>query len=57
MIILFKYCTDVENCGSFRNFDYIYIYIYMIMMSLRLSWTCQRDEVSLIVKFGLNKNN
>ena len=55
MIILFKYCTDVENCGSFRNFDYIYI--YMIMMSLRLSWTCQRDEVSLIVKFGLNKNN
>ena len=24
----FKYCTDVENCGSFRWFGYIYIYIY-----------------------------
>ena len=27
------------------------------MMSLSLNWTCQRDRVSLIVKFGLNKNN
>ena len=26
MIILFKYCADVENCESFRGFDYIYIY-------------------------------
>ena len=26
-------------------------------MSLSLSWTYQRDRVSLIVKFGLNKNN
>ena len=29
MIILFKYCTDVENCESFRGFGYIYIYIYI----------------------------
>ena len=29
MIILFKYCADVENCGSFRGFGYIYIYIYI----------------------------
>ena len=29
MIILFKYCDDVENCESFRDFDYIYIYIYL----------------------------
>ena len=29
----------------------------MMMLSLRLSWTCQRDSVSLLVKFGLNKNN
>ena len=28
MIILFKYCVDVENCDSFRDFGYIYIYIY-----------------------------
>ena len=41
----------------FVQFIYIYIYIYMVMMSLSLSWTCQRDRVSLHVKFGLNKNN
>ena len=29
MIILFKYCANVENCESFRGFGYIYIYIYM----------------------------
>ena len=36
MIILFKYCKDVENCKSFRGFSFIiiiiiiniYIYIY-----------------------------
>ena len=27
------------------------------MMSLSLSWTCQKDGVSFLVKFGLNKNN
>ena len=27
------------------------------MISLSLSWTCQRDGVSLLIKFGLNKNN
>ena len=26
----FKYCADVENCGSFKSFDYIYIYIYIL---------------------------
>ena len=25
MIILFKYCVDIENCESFRDFSYIYI--------------------------------
>ena len=25
MIILFKYCAEVENCESFRDFGYIYI--------------------------------
>ena len=25
MIILFKYCADVENCESFKGFGYIYI--------------------------------
>ena len=29
MIILFKYCADVKNCGSFKNFGFIYIYIYI----------------------------
>ena len=26
MIILFKYCANMENCVSFRSFGYIYIY-------------------------------
>ena len=30
MIILFKYCADVENCKKLRGFDYIYIYIYIL---------------------------
>ena len=30
MIILFKYCADVENCKRFRGFGYIYIYIYIL---------------------------
>ena len=28
MIILFKYCADVKNCGRFNGFGFIYIYIY-----------------------------
>ena len=24
MIILFKYCADVENCESFKGFGFIY---------------------------------
>ena len=27
MIILFKYCANVENYENFRDFSYIYIYI------------------------------
>ena len=29
MIILFKYCANVENYKSFRGFGFIYIYIYI----------------------------
>ena len=29
MINLFKYCANVENCESFRDFGVIYIYIYI----------------------------
>ena len=29
MFFFLKYCADVENCGSFKSFDYIYIYIYI----------------------------
>ena len=29
----------------------------MMSLSLSLSWTCQKDRVSLLVKFELNKNN
>ena len=25
----FKYCVDIENCGSFRGSSVIYIYIYI----------------------------
>ena len=27
MIIVFKYCADVENYENFRSFGFIYIYI------------------------------
>ena len=42
MIILFKYCADVENCESFKGFDFIYIYIYIkqergLEMSLQIT--------------------
>ena len=31
MIILFKYCVDVENCESFKSFGlYICVYIYRL---------------------------
>ena len=26
LILFFKYCVDVENCGSLKSFGYIYIY-------------------------------
>ena len=29
MIILFKYCTDVKNCESFRGFGYFILFLYM----------------------------
>ena len=28
-MIISKYCADVENYESFRDFSYIYIYIYI----------------------------
>ena len=34
LILFFKYCTDVENCGSFKSFGYIYIYIYIDVIQL-----------------------
>ena len=35
---------------NFANLEINYQYL-----SLSLSWTCLRDRVSLLVKFGLNK--
>ena len=32
MIILFKYCADVENCGSFKDFGFIYNLNKMIIL-------------------------
>ena len=29
MIILFKYCADVENCENFRGFNFIYVCVYI----------------------------
>ena len=29
LILFFKYCANMKNCGSFRCFYYIYIYIYI----------------------------
>ena len=34
MIILFKYCADVENCENFKSFGHIYIYIYRLQRNL-----------------------
>ena len=28
-MIIFKYCADVENYKSFKDFSYIYLYIYI----------------------------
>ena len=37
MIILFKYCADVENCENFRGFGLLYIYrLSMLITILRL---------------------
>ena len=30
----FKYYTDMENCGSFRDFGFI----YMLMIGLCIAW-------------------
>ena len=35
-IILFKYCVDVENCESFKGFNYIYIYISNMLRDFKL---------------------
>ena len=32
MIILFKYCANMENCESFKGFGYIYIYIDQLVI-------------------------
>ena len=32
MIILFKYCAEVENCESLRGFGYIIIIIIIIII-------------------------
>ena len=29
LYIFFKYCADVENCGTSKDFSFIYIYIYI----------------------------
>ena len=48
IIILFKYCVDVENCESFRGFSYIYIYIYIYKERERER---ERERDSLLIKF------
>ena len=27
LLLFFKYCADVENCGSFKSFGFIYILV------------------------------
>ena len=29
MMILFKYCVDVENCKNFRGYGFIYVCVYI----------------------------
>ena len=36
MINLFKYYVDMENCESFKDFDYIYIYIDELFRYVKL---------------------
>ena len=33
MIILFKYCVNMENYENFGGFGYIYIYIYIYILA------------------------
>ena len=50
---------NIEVCFAFIVFMIILanLEINYQFLSLSLSWTYYRDRVSLIIKFGLNKNN
>ena len=41
MINLFKYYVDMENCESFKDFDYIYIYIYELFCYIIGIFQCE----------------
>ena len=51
MIILFKYCVDVENCENFKGFGFIYtsvgtqaqIYIGSWVLSEGAQWSENRS--------------
>ena len=58
-ILLFGFKKNIGVCTAFIVFmiNLANLEINYQRLSLSLSWTCQRNRVSLIVKFGLNKNN
>ena len=47
MIILFKYCADVENYESFIGFGYIYIYIYIYNDVTSSGYVNKKSKVSI----------
>ena len=49
----------IEACTAFIVFmiNFANLNINYQCLNLNLSQICQRDRVSLLVKFGLNKNN
>ena len=53
MIILLKYCADVENCQSFRDFDFIYIPV-LYPCNARLNQNSYVNNFFLLIYLKLN---
>ena len=51
MIILFKYCTNMKKCESFRGFGYLSIYIYIYRMNIdQHNHEAQNDYIKKKIK-------
>ena len=56
MLILFKYCSNIENCESFRGFDFIIIIIIILKWyndSINFYWNIIVNYFQLAKTFNL----